>query len=147
MTVEDALNELESLLPGLNYELWFDLIRVPPIPCGAPEQYVASALGPRAIVGGTAEVSAADMLSEVERCIRWAGDSGAHPDQAAIGSPRLDELVACVGAHLAHVAADSTAVWSFWLKDGHPHYPIFWDFAYVLAGPACAEVFIGSSSD
>jgi hypothetical protein len=50
-------------------------------------------------------------------------------------------------SHLEQFAAPSTAIWSFWLKDGHPHYPVQWDFAYVLAGPGGAEVFIGSSSD
>jgi hypothetical protein len=38
-------------------------------------------------------------------------------------------------------------VWSFWLEEGHPFYPVQWDFAYVLAGHNGAEVFIGSSSD
>ena len=147
MKVEAALSELESLLPGLNYVVSFDLHRVPAIPGGTPEQYVTAALGPKVVVGGTAEVPAADMLAEVERCIRWAGDRGSHPDEAAIHSPRLDELMACVRAHLERVAASSTAIWSFWLKDGHPHYPVQWDFAYVLAGPSGAEVFIGSSSD
>jgi hypothetical protein len=147
MKIEAALKELESFLPGLNYVVSLDLHRVPTISGGTPEQYVAAALGPKAVVGGTAGVATADMLAEVERCIRWAGDRGSRPDEKAINSPRLDELVACVLAHLKRVATRSTAVWSFWLKDGHPHYPVQWDFAFGLVGPGGAEVFIGSSSD
>jgi hypothetical protein len=147
MKVEAALSELESLLPGLNYVVSFDLYRVPTFPGGTPDQYVTTALGPRAVVGGAVQVSAADMLAEVERCLRWDGDRGSHPHEAAIHSPRLDELAACVRAHLESMAAKSTAIWSFWLKDGHPHYPVQWDFAYVLASPDGTEVFIGSSSD
>ncbi len=74
MKVEAALSELESLLPGPNFE----------------------------------------------RCIRWPGDCGSHPDEAAIRSPRLDELVACVLGHLRRMTTRLTAVWSFWLMDGHP---------------------------
>jgi hypothetical protein len=149
MKVEAALSELESLRPGLNYVVSLDLHRVAAIPGGGgtPEQYVAAALGPKAVVGGTAEVTAADMLTEVERCIRWAGDRGSHPDSAAIRSPRLDELVACVLSHMERAAASYAFVRRFWLLSGHPHYPVQWDFAYVLAGTGGAEVFIGSSSD
>ena len=146
MNVELALNELQSLLPGLNYVVFFDLHRLE-IPGGTPEQYVAAALGPKAVVGGIAEVAVADMLADVERCLRWEGDNGSHPDKIAIHSPRLDELVACVLEHLENVVAGSATVWSFWLKDGHPHYPVQWDFAYVVTSGDHAEVFIGSSSD
>jgi hypothetical protein len=147
MTVEDALSELESLLPGLNYVVGFSLCRVPAIPDGKPEQYVTAALGSKAVVGGVSETTAAEMLAEVERCIRWPGDIGSGPDEAAVRSPRFNELVTCVLAHFEQVASESTAIWNFWLKDGHPFYPVQWDFAYVLAGPSGAEVFIGSSSD
>jgi hypothetical protein len=36
---------------------------------------------------------------------------------------------------------------SFWLKEGHPFYPVFWDFAYVIEKDGDAFVFIGASSD
>jgi hypothetical protein len=64
-----ALSELESLLPGLNYVVSLDLHRVPAIPGGTLEQYVAAALGAKAVVGGTAEVPPADMLAEVP--VQW----------------------------------------------------------------------------
>ena len=95
MKVESAVSELESFLPGLNYVVSFDLHRDLDIRGDTPEQYVTAALGPKAVVGGTAEVAVADMLKDVEMCIRWEGDDGSHPDKAAIHSPRLDELVAC----------------------------------------------------
>jgi hypothetical protein len=147
MTVEAALAELQDMLPGLNYVVSLDLHRVPPIAGGTPKQYVAAALGRTAVIGGTAEIAPADMLAEVERCIRWEGDHGSHPDEAAIRSPRLNELVAYVLSHLERAAASSADVQRFWLLSGHPHYPVQWDFAYVLVGAGGAEVFIGSSSD
>jgi hypothetical protein len=55
--------------------------------------------------------------------------------------------VGVVLAHLDHALAAALLVQSFWLKKGHPDYPVFWDFAFVIAGSSAAEVFIGSSSD
>jgi hypothetical protein len=62
-------------------------------------------------------------------------------------SPRFDELVTLVLRHLAGKCQQSATIVSFWLKDGHPFYPVFWDFACVKIAPGTAEVFIGSSSD
>jgi hypothetical protein len=45
------------------------------------------------------------------------------------------------------VGSQATLVVNFWLKAGHPAYPVFWGFAFVIAGPRGAEVFVGSSSD
>ena len=146
MTVEKALTELEDMLPGLNYMVRLDLHRVPAIPDGTPEQYVRAALGQEPVIWRTCEVALADMLTDVEQCLRWAGDEGSHPDEEAIRSPRLDELVSVVRSHLARAAAGAS-VWSFCFKSGNPHYPVQWHFEYVLAGPGGAEVFIGSSSD
>lgn len=38
-------------------------------------------------------------------------------------------------------------IMSFWLKEGHPFYPVFWDFAFLIEKNNDAIVFIGSSSD
>lgn len=146
MTVEAALTELESLLPGMNYVVSLDLHRVPSIPEGTLKQHITAAIGPSAVIGGARVVALADMLAKVEWCLRWPGDSGSHPDKTAIQSPRLNELVACVLSHLQQTAV-SSVIWKFWILSGHPHYPVQWHFAYLLAGPTGSEVFIGSSSD
>jgi hypothetical protein len=147
MTIDTALRELESLLPGLNYVVSFRRERVLPISGGTPEQYIVAALGPKAVVGGVSEVTGSELLAEVESSIRWPGDIGSGPPKQVLRSRRLRELVAGVSEHLEQVIAESESIWRFWLKDGHPFYPVQWDFAFVLVGPGGAEVFLGSSSD
>ena len=147
MTIEAALRELESLLPGVNYVVGLRLDRVPPIPDATPAQYITAALGPKAVVGGVSEDSAPEVLAEVERCLRYPGDRSAGPPASVLGLRRFTELVEFVLEYLARGIAESEAVFSFWLKDGHPFYPVFWDFAYLLVGVGGAEVLIGSSSD
>lgn len=147
MTVETALAELESTLPGLNYVVSFDLHRVPLIANGKPLDYIQAAIGPKAVLGDASETTSHDMAAEIERCIKWKGDRGSHPDEDVIQSPRLDDLVNVVVTHFWNVAEHSTQIWSFWLRDGHPHYPVQWDFAFILVGSENADIFIGSSSD
>jgi hypothetical protein len=53
----------------------------------------------------------------------------------------------CRGRNRRPPTAPLTLIERFWRKEGHPAYPVFWDFAFVIAGPTEAEVFIGSSSD
>ena len=42
-------------------------------------------------------------------------------------------------------AAERVAL--FWLKNGHPAYPVFWDFAFAAYTDEGVHVLMGSSSD
>ena len=61
--------------------------------------------------------------------------------------PRAAFLVDGAAAVRHANAAGAALLAQFWLRDGHPAYPVFWDFAFVIAGSAGGQVFIGSSSD
>jgi hypothetical protein len=50
-------------------------------------------------------------------------------------------------AELGRAIAGAELLARFWLREGYPADPVFWDFAFVLAGPGCGLVFLGSSSD
>ena len=134
MTIDDALRELESLLPGVNYVVNFVHYRLPVSSDENPEQYITAALGTKAVVGGIAEITVAEMLTEVNQCLQWPGTTSSCPDETTISLPRLLELVEYVLNRLERRSAKPTLIWSFWLKDGHPFYPVQWVFAYVLAG-------------
>jgi hypothetical protein len=145
--VESALKQLEYLLPGLNYVVAFDIHRVPRMPDATAEQYISAALGPKAIVGGLQPVAPTELLAEVERCLRYPGDRGHGPDPSALRSPEFERHVRSVLDYLKRSVAESSAVTTFWLREGHPLYPVMWDFAYLFEKAHCAVVFLGSSSD
>ena len=69
MTIDDALRELESLLPGVNYVVNFVHYRLPVSSDENPEQYITAALGTKAVVGGIVEITVAEMLTEVNQCL------------------------------------------------------------------------------
>ena len=147
MHIDAALEELGRILYGLNYVVSLTLYRVPPFPGASATEYVASAFCPGVVVGGSGPVSGPEMLAEVETSLRYAGDTGSGPRPAMLRSKRYEELLRIVLAHFSEASAAATVIERFWFREGHPHYPVFWDFAFVIAGPHGAEVFVGSSSD
>jgi hypothetical protein len=147
MAVEEVLNELAGLLNGLNYVVFLRLYRIPFSPGAGPEQYIAQALGPAAVIGGSSPAMGQEVLAEVEEALRHAGDRAYGPRPSTLRSKKFKELLRSVLSYIEQAVAGSTVIERFWLKEGHPAYPVFWDFAFVIAGRHEAEVFIGSSSD
>lgn len=139
--------ELESLLSGTNYEVFLRVFRAHFVSDIEPEQYIVASLGEQAVIGGIRTVTAPELQNDVEASLRYSGDAGHGPPADILGSPRFNELVSSVLQQLAEKCQQSTAIHSFWLKDGHPFYPVFWHFAYLIVSPGMHEVFIGSSSD
>jgi hypothetical protein len=146
MPIEAVLRELASLLYGYNYAVFVQSYLLPTKPEATIEDYITQVL-PHAEVGGMQLVSEQDVLILVEQALRYAGNEGSGPKPAALNSPKFEELLGDVLAHLKHVGAEATTITSFWLKSGHPAYPVFWDFAFVFVGKQAVELFIGSSSD
>lgn len=139
--------ELEPLLYGYNYQVFLRLYRVPLASEASAEGYILQALGPAAVIGGVSSVNVKDMLAEVEESLRYVGDASHGPKPAALRSRNFKELVTSVLDGLDEMTKAATLLAQFWLKDGHPAYPVFWDFAFVIAGPTEGVVLVGSSSD
>lgn len=140
--MEAALRELEELLPGANYLVDFQTIRLPPTPGWTPEQYIAAAVGPKPPLTRVAEVGLSEVLVEVEGYLRYDRGQYHHLERTPHQTPRFAELVAEVRSGLERLAADSAAVFRFWRDD-----PIEWQFSFLFIGPGGAVVFIGWGSD
>jgi hypothetical protein len=145
--MEALLAELEPLLHGHNYQVFLRVYRVAFAPGEPAEWYIAKALGLSALIGGVVPATGPELLAEVEQSLRYAGDKGSGPDPSVLCSERFRALVVSVLSELERAIAGAALLAQFWLRDGHPAYPVFWGFAFVIAGPAGALVFIGSSSD
>jgi hypothetical protein len=145
--VEELLAELEPLLYGHNYQVFLRVYRVPFAPHAPAESYIAAALGSSAVVGEVAVASRIEVVAEVEDSLRYAGDEGSGPEQSVLDSQRFKDLVLAVIAELERAISGSTLLTRFCLLEGHPAYPVFWDFAFVIAGQSGGLVFVGSSSD
>jgi hypothetical protein len=138
---------LERLLYGYDYCVFLRACRIPFVPGKPAEWYVYQALGPAAVIGGLVQVTGPEIIAEVERSLRYAGDGSSGPKPSVLQSRKFEELVAGVLDELARAVAGAELLAAFWLRKGHPAYPVFWDFAFVIAGPDGGLVLIGSSSD
>jgi hypothetical protein len=147
MAIEAVLSELTEILFGRNYAVYLRRDTMPFLPGAGAVQYVAQALGPAAVVGGSCTATGQEVLAAVEGALRHTGDRGYGPPPATLRSEKFEELLKSVLSHIEQALSGATHIEAFWLKKGHPAYPVFWDFAFVIAGPAGAEVFIGSSTD
>ena len=138
--MNDLLRKLEQKLPGLNYVVSFSFF-------SSEDGNVFSSLD-NLVIGNLVELTPEYMLSDIESCIRYKGDRGDHPDLKFIASNEFEELVQGVLSHLRNISVDSK-VWSVVIREGHPFYPVQWDFAYLIVNefPYKNYLFIGSSSD
>jgi hypothetical protein len=108
---------------------------------------VRVALGTGATIGGAGNVTCEELVKEVRASLSYPGDSGAGPAPAVVDSARFKELLAILTTELLAVCDEASGIEQFWLKAGHPAYPVFWDFAFLVRKKAVSHVLIGSSSD
>jgi|KBSMisStandDraft_5_1062788.scaffolds.fasta_scaffold109318_2 hypothetical protein len=88
-----------------------------------------------------------EMTSQFRDCIGWKGDYGAHPNRKYHPTQECSEDIAQVLEKLKVLFSEAKEFWEFSIEQGHPYYPVFWDFAFLIKGTAKTYVFIGSSSD
>ena len=108
---------------------------------------VAVALGHIVVVGGARVAVFAELIESIQAGLEFAGDDGAHPSRLLLSSKEFRDQECEVISMLHGLLGDPERVVSFWLKEGHPFYPVFWEFAYLVEKGSDAFVLIGSSSD
>lgn len=108
---------------------------------------VTSALGHSVVVRGAEVTASSALIESLKAGLEYSGDDGSHPNRAFLSSAEFGAEERKVVSSFHDFLASADRVVSFSLKEGHPFYPVFWDFAYVVERGADAYVFIGSSSD
>ncbi|MGN6808031.1 MAG: hypothetical protein ACTHJZ_19095 [Trinickia sp.] len=71
----------------------------------------------------------------------------AGPSKEALESDVLAGMLEKLLSDLRVTASKAIKVESFTLEEGHPFYPVFWDFAFLFRAASEATIFIGASSD
>ncbi|QQV57463.1 hypothetical protein JK151_18460 (plasmid) [Ralstonia syzygii subsp. celebesensis] len=146
---QQILDELSLALNegAKNYTVFLHLYQVPVMKNEAPLSYVFEAFGLGAVIGGIEDVQADVVCSEVEESLLFAGDEGAGPSNLVLNSEDFIKLVVDVKREILNLANESSKISKFWLREGHPAYPVFWDFAFMFFGKKGVSILIGSSSD
>lgn len=130
-----------------NYSVYLQFFEVPLPKSAGKEAFIKTALGAEAVLGGIQEVEKSSVWPSLKDALLYAGANGAGPAAATIRSEKLLALMDVLENEVRYLVDAASNVESFWLQDGHPAYPVFWDFAFLMSGKAGASILIGSSSD
>ncbi|QCX51632.1 hypothetical protein [Ralstonia pseudosolanacearum] len=140
--VSTALNE-----GAVNYSVFLHLYQMSTMQNEGALGYIREALGADAVVGGIEDVPVDVVCSEVEESLLFAGDEGAGPSGSVLNSTGFRNLIVGVGRGISELVGNSRRIKRFWLREGHPAYPVFWDFAFLFLGEESVSIIVGSSSD
>jgi hypothetical protein len=140
--IEDALNS-----DGINYSVFLRAYAVPVDAKRSSEDCVRRALGERTIPANFQRIGSAEIIQDVRSALRFAGDAGAGPSPRTVGSNELAERLNELSNELKHMAANASCTERFEMLDGHPAYPVFWEFSYLFRFDSEAVVLIGAASD
>jgi len=143
---------LNEVCTSLNSESWNYHVNIQLFDCGNTGQLSANSivkhsLGNEAIIGGTFSAVPSEIIQDLRNGLEYSGDSSSYPNNDALTNSteisKRKEIVTLIENYVS----ESTMVMGLWLKNGHPFYPVFWDFAYIIEHGKSGSLLIGSSSD
>jgi len=141
------LQELCSLLYGINYQVFLKLYEAHHAQSAEPAGIMSAAFDTKVVVGGIAAVSQDEVLNEISTCLAYKGDESSGPIPKKLASAQFQILKSKVLDETRTLCKEANLIFIFWLKEGHPAYPVWWDFAFLFQGETHSHILIGSSSD
>lgn len=132
---------------GLNYTVFLDIKAQTRVDPRDPRDYVRSAFGDSVVVDVIDATTGAVVVETIESSLTFPGSAGAGPSQNTLGSEEFLLLVNQLVGELKKIIDASEYILDFHVGEGHPAYPVFWDFGFLFMLPDAALVLIGSSSD
>jgi hypothetical protein len=133
---------------SLNYCLNIRFFDAPEMAGVQVEEIIKRALNSTNVeVGNTLSQTIDETIKQLTSVIDYTGSMGTHPNLSYINSQEFVDLKEKILDAIRDLLTESDQVIGFWLKEGHPFYPVFWDFACLIEKDSNAYVLIGSSSD
>ena len=146
MNVQRKLKLLTASLSGLNYEV-FITRRVVNVGVERGPACAIETAVPTASADGIEQLPCKKALSEMRRNLTYAGDYSHGPDDGVLDSPQFANVLSRVLEHFAGECCNAVDLHTFRFISGHPHYPVFWESAFLLRQCDSSTIWISSSSD
>ncbi len=140
----EEFKRIEHLLYGINYEVWFNLYG-PAEPDVGLSDALKSLISKDCEISGVVPSSPEEAASGIMDMVLYQGDTGSGPLELESKKAELSELMEKVLSSIELEEADMVVEFGF--KNGHPAYPVFWDFAYDIHSKGQRWILVGSSSD
>ena len=103
--------------------------------------------GDHAVVGGSALSTTKQVIDELSAALNYRGYHGSYPSPDYLESNESKEDCKGIISSIQKILDRSVRVVAFRLKEGHPFYPVFWDFAFLIETDQESILLIASSSD
>lgn len=136
--------KIEHLLYGINYEVWFNLYG-PLDPDLGLEEVLKSNISKNSQLSGVTPSSPENAIKEIMERVFYEGGIGSGPIELETKKEEIQLLMNKVFTLININKAELVAEFGF--REGHPAYPVFWDFAYDIHSNGKRWIFVGSSSD
>lgn len=146
-TLPSVLKQLERMLYGKNYQVFLRSYNVFHPPDANCQEILCLALSNEALQGDTCQVTIDKAVASISGCLEYSGDEHHGPKFARLQSSKFDKLRVELVELVRQQCRSSISVTGFWLAEGHPAYPVYWDFAFLFRGNETSTILIGSSSD
>lgn len=132
---------------SLNYNISFKIF--PCLSFGGKEAaaIIECGLNNAIQLGNCYSISEDEVLEEIGKGFEYRGDDGSRPNWTYLDSKAFQSAKVDLMKMISIFVSSSTQIIGFWLKSGHPFYPVFWDYSFIIEQEADACLFIGSSSD
>ena len=140
----EEFKRIEHLLYGINYEVWFNLYGPADPELGLTDT-LQGLISKDCEISGVVPSTPDEAISEIMYMVLYKGDTGAGPLELESKQPEISKLMGKVFSSIG--IEDAEMVVGFGFKNGHPAYPVFWDFAYDIHSKGQRWIFVGSSSD
>jgi hypothetical protein len=144
--LNENLDLIASRLEGLNYTVFLQSYAVQQ-PASYSDVQVVRSVFPEIKLGKIVRIDSKTLLREVRRDVSYSGDYSHGPEKDVINSTQFIELLESCMIAIENLIANSLYCCEFGILDGHPAYPVFWDFSYLIRGDISSTILIGSSSD
>ncbi|MBV1831678.1 hypothetical protein HNW77_14195 [Komagataeibacter sp. AV436] len=149
-TVDQAL--LDAVVEILeedcwNYTVFLKSFSIEPYENRDLVETIKKVFGEDVVMDNIRQIRKEDVRGIIDSALYYAGDVATGPSAASLASPEFHTAVRNVQEQVANILESATRVETFWFREGHPAYPVFWDFALVFTGETFVTILIGSSSD
>ena len=140
----EEFKRIEHLLYGINYEVWFNLYGPADADISLTEA-LKVLVSKDCSVSGVVPSSSKEAISEIMDMVLYKGDTGSGPLELDTKKTEIRALMNKVFSLINIENADIVSEFGF--NEGHPAYPVFWDFAYDIHSKGQRWILVGSSSD
>ena len=143
------LSRMADLLDsdGINYTVFLKSYSCAAEGVSQIENIVKKLVGHDVVLGNVRDISLAQLMQDLCDCLGYVGDDGAGPGPSTLNLPEFSNLLREVSSDITQVYERSGEVKSFRFLEGHPAYPVFWEFAFLFLGNDGYQLIVGSSSD